>query len=263
MGPSAGKPDRSKDAPPGTRARGGTALPGAGTSSLPRSAPSESSLTSPRARLRPLPAAAIAATGGFAILVLEIVGARYLAKDFGSSFYVWVSQIGVVMIALAAGYYVGGALADRWQQLRRLAWLLWPTGLFTIAIPWLAPPVLDWIVNRHPADEPIPPLWQKLDPALGSGVIFFFPCFILAMLSPYLIRLASQQLSHVGRVSGLIIAASTVGSIAGVFVAGYVLVDHLGLSAIFRWTGGLILLLGGVCWWAEPGAKTVPPETSS
>ena len=32
--------------------------------------------------------------GGFAIMVLEIIGARYLAKDFGGSFYVWVSQIG-------------------------------------------------------------------------------------------------------------------------------------------------------------------------
>jgi len=209
-----------------------------------------------------LPAAAIAATGGFAILVLEIVGARYLAKDFGSSFYVWVSQIGVVMIALAAGYYVGGALADRWQQLRRLAWLLWAPGLVTIPLPRVAPPVLGWVVHRPPADRPRPPPCAVPVPAPGSAGIFFFPCFILAMLSPYLIRLTSQQLSHVGRVSGLIIAASTVGSIAGVFVAGYVLVDHLGLSAIFRWTGGLILLLGGVCWWAEPGAQTRPPATS-
>ena len=43
------------------------------------------------------------------VMVLEIIGARFLAKDFGSSFHVWVSQIGVVLIALAlelplAGY---------------------------------------------------------------------------------------------------------------------------------------------------------------
>ena len=55
--------------------------------------------------------------GGFIIMVLEIIGARFLAKDFGSSFHVWVSQIGVVLIALALGYYLGGALADRWQRL--------------------------------------------------------------------------------------------------------------------------------------------------
>ena len=38
---------------------------------------------------------------GFVVMVLEIVGARILARDFGGSFYVWVSQIGVILIALA------------------------------------------------------------------------------------------------------------------------------------------------------------------
>ena len=37
--------------------------------------------------------------GGFIIMVLEIIGARYLAKDFGGAFYVWISQIGVILIA--------------------------------------------------------------------------------------------------------------------------------------------------------------------
>ena len=35
--------------------------------------------------------------GGFAVMVLEIIGARYLAKDFGGSFYIWISQIGVIL----------------------------------------------------------------------------------------------------------------------------------------------------------------------
>jgi hypothetical protein len=55
--------------------------------------------------MRNAAAATLAFIGGFVIMVLEIVGARFLARDFGSSFYVWVSQIGVVLIALALGYY--------------------------------------------------------------------------------------------------------------------------------------------------------------
>jgi predicted MFS family arabinose efflux permease len=73
-------------------------------------------------------AAVLVFLGGFIIMVLEIVGARFLAKDFGSSFHVWVSQIGVVLIALAAGYYLGGALADRWQRRGLLVLLLAPRG---------------------------------------------------------------------------------------------------------------------------------------
>ena len=185
--------------------------------------------------------------GGFAIMVLEIIGARYLGKDFGGSFYVWISQIGVILIALSLGYYVGGALADRFQRAAFLGWLLVATGVFICLIPNFAGRLIEWIVMRHPLDRPIPPVWQKLDPALGSGLIFLLPCFVLAMLSPYMIRLAAKDLAQVGRVSGLIYAASTVGSIAGVFISGYILIDQMAISQIFRVTGVLVLALAAMC----------------
>lgn len=185
--------------------------------------------------------------GGFIIMVLEVVGARFLAKDFGSSFYVWTSQIGVILIALAAGYSWGGSLADSQNRLSFLAWLLIPAGVLMFLIPHFADAVINAIITRHPAEQEIPVLWQKLDPAIGSALIFLFPCFALATLSPYVIRLETQRLSHVGRTSGAIIAASTVGSIAGVFVSGYVLIDTMRLSVIFRAAGGLTVLLGVAC----------------
>src|SRR5438874_1569036 len=141
-------------------------------------------------------------------MVLEIIGARYLAKDFGDSIYVWVSQIGVILIALTLGYGVGGALADRYQRAGFLAFLLVPVGVMTVLIPEYAAPLIEAIVLRHPGDRPVPPLWQKVDPAIGSAVVFLFPCFVLALLSPYVIRLLSRQLTHVGRISGLVYAAS-------------------------------------------------------
>jgi hypothetical protein len=184
--------------------------------------------------------------GGFAIMVLEIIGARYLAKDFGGSFYVWISQIGVILIALSLGYSIGGVFADRFQRATLLTWLLVPTGLYVGFIPHFAGEIMGWIVMRHPPG-PIPVIWQKLDPALGSALIFLGPCFVLAMLSPYMIRLTADALSHVGRISGQIYAASTVGSIAGVFVSGYILIDLMPLSRIFYVTGALIGLLGILC----------------
>jgi len=48
--------------------------------------------------------------GGFAVMVMGIIGARFLARDFGGSFYVWISQIGVILVALemaaAGGFFV-------------------------------------------------------------------------------------------------------------------------------------------------------------
>lgn len=192
-------------------------------------------------------AVALVFVGGFVIMVLEIVGARYLAKDFGSSFHVWVSQIGVVLIALALGYYLGGALADRWRRLSWLGLLLLPAGAMLFLIPSWAATLITRIISRHPADQDIPELWQKLDPILGSAVIFLLPCVVLATLSPYMIRLATRNLAQIGRASGLIIAASTLGSIAGVFVSGFVFIDHLRLSTIFRVMGVVTLALGFMC----------------
>jgi MFS family permease len=215
--------------------------------------------------MRNVAAVALVFLSGFAIMVLEIIGARFLAKDFGGSFYVWVSQIGVILIALALGYWVGGALADRFQRVSFLAYLLAPAGLVTTLIPDFAEPLMNLIIQRHLSDREIPLVWQKLDPALGSALIFLLPCFALATLPPYMIRLATRRLTHVGRISGLIIAASTVGSIAGVFVSGYVLIDQMKLSHIFRGTGGLTILLGALCffldrWFSERGELVRNPE---
>src|SRR5216117_1720424 len=125
--------------------------------------------------MRKLAAGSLVFLGGFAIMVLEIIGARFLAKDFGGSFYVWVSQIGVILIALALGYWVGGALADRFQRVSFLVCLLAPAGVATVLIPDFAEPLMNVIIRRHPADQEIPLVWQKLDPALGSALIFLLP----------------------------------------------------------------------------------------
>jgi predicted MFS family arabinose efflux permease len=61
-----------------------------------------------------------------------------------------------------------------------------------------------------------------------------------------MIRLATRRIESVGAISGMVYAASTVGSIAGVFVSGYILIDYFEVPQIFRWTGILILCLAAV-----------------
>jgi MFS family permease len=193
-----------------------------------------------------LAASIFVALGGFAVMVLEIIGVRLFDLHFGGSFYVWTSQIGTILLALALGYAIGGALADKFKRARFLALPLSIAGVFTYLIPTFAHPLLNQIVMRHPLDQDIPALWKKLDPALGSLLVFFLPCFVLAILSPYTIRLATRRVERVGTISGLVYAASTAGSIAGVFVSGYILIDIYSLSEIFHRTGILILFLAAL-----------------
>ncbi len=211
--------------------------------------------------MRKLAPGIVAFLGGMVLMVLEVVGARFLLKDFGGSFYVWISQIGVIMIALAIGYYAGGALIDATGRIVVLAWLLVAAGTYTLLVPELSPAVLDWIVMRHPLDRQIPPLWQKLDPAIGSAIIFLWPCVTIAMLSPGMVRLSTERLSRVGRASGLMSSVSTAGNIAGVIVAGYLLLDLIAISTIFRIAGVLVILIGAAClamdrWLARPAGES-------
>jgi hypothetical protein len=197
--------------------------------------------------MRRLAPGVVAFTGGAVLMILEVVGARYLLRDFGGSFYVWISQIGVIMIALALGYWAGGALVDATGRIAVLAWALVAAGAYTLLVPEIAPPILAWIVMRHPLDREIPALWQKLDPALGSALVFLWPCVALAMVSPCMVRISAARLSRVGRTSGIVSAVSTTGSIVGVFLAGYFLLDSLAIPAIFRVAGALVILLGAAC----------------
>ncbi len=184
--------------------------------------------------------------GGFAVMVLEMIGMLFLAKDFGNSFTVWTSQIGVILIALSLGYAIGGSLADRFKRAGFLAIPMAVAGVFIYFIPKLTQPMLDAIVNRHPRGVDIPAIWLKLDPALGSAVVFLLPCFVLALISPYMVRLTARRLESVGTTSGLIYAASTVGSIGGVFISGYIFIDYLTVTAIFQATGVVVFLLAGL-----------------
>ena len=77
-----------------------------------------------------------------------------------------------------------------------------------------------------------------------------------------MIRLVSKKLEQVGTISGLIYSASTVGSIAGVFVSGYILIDKYTIPEIFRATGiltlGLAILTLVMDFWLGGNEKNPP-----
>ena len=50
---------------------------------------------------------------GAIVMSFEMLGSRYLNPYFGSGIYTWAALISTVLIALTAGYFLGGALADR------------------------------------------------------------------------------------------------------------------------------------------------------
>ena len=84
---------------------------------------------------------------GIGALATEITASRLLAPYFGSSTIVWANLIGIVLAALALGYWLGGRIADRRPQPTLLGFIVLAAAVFVAAIPFVARPLLDLTVE--------------------------------------------------------------------------------------------------------------------
>lgn len=196
--------------------------------------------------------AALFATGAGS-LVLEIVGTRVISPYYGSSLYCWSALITVTLVALAAGYNVGGRWADHGPSPTLFARLVCFAGATIAVIPALRVPVL----------KATTPLGVQLG-ALASATVLVAPALILlAALPPLAIRLTTQSLAGVGRSSGDVYAVSTLGSVAGALLAGFTLVPNLGVSSILYGEAVVLLLLGAVGYWVSRAAIPLRPAAAA
>ena len=99
-------------------------------------------------------------------------------------------------------------------------------------------------------------------------VLIAVPVGVLGTVAPYAMRLSVTAVEEAGRVSGRLYAISTLGSLAGVFLAALVLVPFAGTRRtflVFAAALGLVALLGpllalraragrvpGACWRCRP-----------
>ena len=78
---------------------------------------------------------------GAATMIVELSAVRMVSPWFGASSGVWTNVIGVILLALAAGYLLGARWAASPQLRSRLSLALGAASLFTSALPCLAAPV--------------------------------------------------------------------------------------------------------------------------
>lgn len=182
---------------------------------------------------------------GASVMVLEIVSARFFAPYIGTSIAVWTSVIGVIMTGLSAGYVLGGMLGDKWRSLSQLRLLVFAAALWIGLLAVLHEPMIGAYASVVPS---------RITLSIVATVsLLLVPSIVLGSVTPYAVRLVSNDVEHVGRVAGNLSAISTAGSILGTFAAGLILIPALGTNGILF---GCAAVLGFVAL-ARPTMRSV------
>jgi spermidine synthase len=186
----------------------------------------------------------VAVAMGSLVMAVEILGTRVIGALYGSSLYVWGALISVTLVALAAGYFAGGVVADRAPK----AWILYAIlllgGLATLAVPSLSGLML--------------PCYQALGLRAGAlasaALLFLLPLMLLGMTGPFVIRLLARDVARSGRTAGAVYALSTLGSVAGTLGTAFFLIPAVGTPLAMRLVGAAVVAVAALGLALERGA---------
>ena len=150
-------------------------------------------------------------------LAMEVIAVRFLAPHVGSSLFTWSTIIGVILAGFSIGNYIGGRAGDRWPRDSTVSFVFW-------AAAFAVPSVL-FIQYLDSAYQSIPGTFRIVVMATS---LFLLPSVFLGMVTPLVIKLCISDVSEAGALVGRTYAASTAGSIAGIFLGGFFMVPVFG-----------------------------------
>ena len=119
---------------------------------------------------------------GAAVMIYEFIAVRMLQRFFGSSLEVWSAEISICLLGLAAGYSLGGCLADRFRSWAPLG-IVWCIAGFSALF---MEPVVVWTAAYIAGGE----MMRWWEPLAASAAATLLPLIALGTVMPQAIRLA-------------------------------------------------------------------------
>ncbi len=192
-------------------------------------------------------------TGGMTTLAIELSATRLIGDVFGTSNIVWANVIGLMLLFLTIGYFIGGQLADRYPTRAAFYRILVWSAFLSAIVPLVARPV------ERTASAAV--IGAQAGLAIGSFLtiltLFVLPVTLLGMMSPFAIRLAVTKVENAGAVAGRIYAVSTLGSLVGTFLPVLVLSPLVGTTRTFLIFAAVLYLVGMAGLWQERALRSL------
>ena len=162
---------------------------------------------------------------GMTSLALEMCASRLLAAYFGTSLFIWANLIGLILVYLTIGYFIGGRLADRYPSEQVLCTITAMAALSISILPFISQVILTWSITGL-EQVSVSIFFSSL---LGTILLFAVPVTLLGLVSPFAIRLVTKEVGRSGKTSGSLYAISTLGSILGAFLPVLWLIPAFGV----------------------------------
>jgi spermidine synthase len=185
---------------------------------------------------------------GWAVTLLEFGAVRFMSPWFGQSNHVWANVIGLILLALALGAWIGG----RWADAALAAGpageggLRGALGVAAVALAlaaWCGPSLFEALLPVGRVDSlRVLPVANQGSRA-GCLLLFALPMVLLGCTPPFLVRMATRG-RHAGRAAGTLFAWTTVGGLLGCFTTSPLLVPLLGSRGVVLLAGTSLGLLG-------------------
>lgn len=201
------------------------------------------------------------ALSGFCALVYEILWTKYLSLTFGTTMTAISLVTATFMGGLALGSWLLGRYADHESNLLRIYALL-ELGIAISALLFipalsLLESVYVWLHQLWPDY----PALSNLFRLVFSALLLLPPTIFMGGTFPLMCRFFARKKS--GGQIGRLYALNTFGATLGAFLAGYLLLPELGLSATGNLAAFLNLLIAGGIWLiARTEGKAAPLDIS-
>ena len=181
---------------------------------------------------------------GFTALAYEVLWTRLLVFSIASTVYSFSLMLAVFLLGISIGSWVVVPLMARVASLRTLLITLQAgIGVYVLFTLFSMESLLSAPWNSYNLTNPGKTFLHYF---MDSAALMLVPTLLFGMNFPVLIKLAAGEHEHVGRGTGQIYSANTLGAILGSLVAGFVFLPWLGTEKSLMAVATLNLLMVSV-----------------
>ena len=174
---------------------------------------------------------------GFAVMTVELISSRIVAPIIGSSVFTWTSVIGVTLLGLAVGSFIGGKIADNAKG-------DWPLPL-SFLISFVSVSLIPLLAEHSNfiTDSSNSILKLNLDLSI---YLFLLPALAIGLIQPIILKKFADDFSKIGSRYGILSFAWSTGGILGVFLTGFFFISNIGSQETIWLMSIILFLMGGI-----------------